>query len=187
MFLLLPKRALLLFSRRRCRPNALLPANMPLFFAMFKTLEGKTVLVELKNSLQIRGRLVSVDQYLNMKLEDIEITDRANFPQLVRPPARMHRAQCLCRLSLRALHPRPCPIPLRCLPGLATRALHSPPHHALLLPHHTPPPTAQLSVRSLFVRGGVVRYVQLPPEAVDTDLLQDASRKEALEAAKGKR
>ena len=42
-------------------------------------------------------------------------------------------------------------------------------------------------MRSLFVRGGVVRYVQLPPEAVDTDLLQDASRKEAAEAAKGKR
>jgi U6 snRNA-associated Sm-like protein LSm2 len=42
-------------------------------------------------------------------------------------------------------------------------------------------------VRSLFVRGGVVRYVQLPSEAVDTDLLQDASRKEAAEAAKGKR
>ena len=57
---------------------------MPLFFAMFKSLEGKTVQLELKNSLQIRGKLVSVDQYLNMKLDDIEITDRANFPQLVR-------------------------------------------------------------------------------------------------------
>jgi small nuclear ribonucleoprotein (snRNP)-like protein len=63
---------------------------MPLFFAMFKTLEGKTIQVELKNSLQIRGRLVSIDQYLNMKLDDIEIVDKANFPQLVRaawPPA----------------------------------------------------------------------------------------------------
>ena len=52
---------------------------------------------------------------------------------------------------------------------------------------HPRAPFPQLSVRSLFIRGGVVRYVQLPPEAVDTDLLQDASRKEAVEAAKGKR
>ena len=60
---------------------------MPLFFAMFKTLEGKTLEVELKNSLRLRGRLVSVDQYLNMKLDDIEVIDKANFPQLVRPPS----------------------------------------------------------------------------------------------------
>ena len=57
---------------------------MPLFFSMFKTLEGKTVLLELKNSLQLRGKLVSVDQYLNMKLDDIEVVDRENYPQLVR-------------------------------------------------------------------------------------------------------
>ena len=57
---------------------------MPLFFAMFKTLEGKTLEVELKNSLRLRGRLVSVDQYLNMKLDDIEVIDKANFPPLVR-------------------------------------------------------------------------------------------------------
>jgi len=42
----------------------------------------------------------------------------------------------------------------------------------------------QLSVKSLFVRGGVVRYIQLPSDAVDVELLQDASRKEAAEAAK---
>jgi U6 snRNA-associated Sm-like protein LSm2 len=36
------------------------------------------------------------------------------------------------------------------------------------------------------VRGGVIRYVHLPADAVDTELLQDASRKEAAAAA-GKR
>jgi len=35
------------------------------------------------------------------------------------------------------------------------------------------------------VRGGVIRYVHLPAGAVDTELLQDAARKEAVEAAKG--
>jgi U6 snRNA-associated Sm-like protein LSm2 len=35
-----------------------------------------------------------------------------------------------------------------------------------------------LSVKNCFIRGSVVRYVQLPPEEVDTALLQDATRKE---------
>lgn len=46
----------------------------------------------------------------------------------------------------------------------------------------------QLSVNTIFVRGTVIRYVHIPPAAVDTELLQDAARKEAMEAAKsGKR
>ena len=57
---------------------------MPIFFSMFKTLEGKTVLLELKNSLQLRGKLVSVDQYLNLQLDEVEVVDRENYPQLVR-------------------------------------------------------------------------------------------------------
>lgn len=57
---------------------------MPIFFSMFKTLEGKTVLLELKNSLQLKGKLVSVDQYLNLKLDEVEVVDRENYPQLVR-------------------------------------------------------------------------------------------------------
>jgi U6 snRNA-associated Sm-like protein LSm2 len=36
----------------------------------------------------------------------------------------------------------------------------------------------------MFVRGSVIRYVHVPPEAVATDLLQDAARREAAEAAK---
>ncbi len=58
--------------------------TMPIFFSMFKTLEGKTVLLELKNSLQLKGKLVSVDQYLNLKLDEVEVVDRENYPQLVR-------------------------------------------------------------------------------------------------------
>ena len=55
-----------------------------IFFSLFKTLEGKVVLLELKNSLQIRGTLASVDQYLNLKLDNVEVVDRDSFPQLVR-------------------------------------------------------------------------------------------------------
>ncbi|KAI1290185.1 U6 snRNA-associated Sm-like protein LSm2 [Halotydeus destructor] len=36
-----------------------------------------------------------------------------------------------------------------------------------------------LSVKNCFVRGSVVRYVQLPEDEIDVTLLQDATRKEA--------
>ncbi|KAI7832916.1 AmphiBrf43 [Kickxella alabastrina] len=36
-----------------------------------------------------------------------------------------------------------------------------------------------LSVKNCFIRGSVVRYVQLTPMSVDTALLQDAARREA--------
>lgn len=38
-----------------------------------------------------------------------------------------------------------------------------------------------MSVRNCFIRGSVVRYVQLPADEVDTALLQDATRKEAAQ------
>ena len=40
----------------------------------------------------------------------------------------------------------------------------------------------QLSVKNCFIRGSVVRYVQLPADEVDTGLLQDAARKEAAQS-----
>lgn len=36
-----------------------------------------------------------------------------------------------------------------------------------------------LSVKNCFIRGSVVRYVQLPVDEIDVTLLQDAARKEA--------
>ena len=35
------------------------------------------------------------------------------------------------------------------------------------------------SVRNCFIRGSVVRYVQLPKDSVDVDILPDATRREA--------
>lgn len=37
-----------------------------------------------------------------------------------------------------------------------------------------------MAVRNCFIRGSVVRYVQLPKGAVDTALLEDASRRGKL-------
>ncbi|EAX03526.1 LSM2 homolog, U6 small nuclear RNA associated (S. cerevisiae), isoform CRA_b [Homo sapiens] len=85
-----------------------------------KSLVGKDVVVELKNDLSICGTLHSVDQYLNIKLTDISVTDPEKYPHM-------------------------------------------------------------LSVKNCFIRGSVVRYVQLPADEVDTQLLQDAARKEALQ------
>lgn len=43
-----------------------------LFYSFFKTLVGSQVTVELKNDLEIKGTLVSVDQFLNIKLDNIQ-------------------------------------------------------------------------------------------------------------------
>ncbi|KAJ3006903.1 UNVERIFIED_CONTAM: U6 snRNA-associated Sm-like protein LSm2 [Siphonaria sp. JEL0065] len=88
-----------------------------LFYSFFKTLVGQPVVVELKNDLSIQGLLVSVDQFLNIKLDDIRVLDEKRFPHM-------------------------------------------------------------MSVKNCFIRGSVVRYVQLSAAAVDTALLQDATRRE---------
>lgn len=41
------------------------------------------VTVELKNDIQIRGTLKSVDQYLNIKLDDISVVEEVKYPHLV--------------------------------------------------------------------------------------------------------
>ncbi|KAG6473408.1 hypothetical protein ZIOFF_067324 [Zingiber officinale] len=54
-----------------------------LFFSYFKELVGKEVTVELKNDLAIRGTLHSVDQYLNIKLENIKVVDEDKYPHML--------------------------------------------------------------------------------------------------------
>ena len=53
-----------------------------LFYSFFKTLIGKRVTVELKNNVEIEGTLISVDQYLNFKLQDITVKNRDKYPHL---------------------------------------------------------------------------------------------------------
>ena len=54
-----------------------------LFYSYFKTLVGKEVTVELKNDLAITGTLHSVDQYLNIKLNDVRVVNEAKYPQMM--------------------------------------------------------------------------------------------------------
>lgn len=88
-------------------------------YSFFKTLTNQTVTIELKNDIRIRGILKSVDQYLNIKLDDIEVLDLAKYPHLS-------------------------------------------------------------SVKNMFIRGSVVRYVMLPRSEVDVGLLEDATRRGKL-------
>ena len=88
-----------------------------LFFSFFKTLVGKQVCIELKNDIAITGTLISVDQYLNIKLVDVHVVDEQRYPQLA-------------------------------------------------------------VIKNCFVRGSVIRYIQIPSKEVDVELLQDATRKE---------
>ena len=39
-------------------------------------------------------------------------------------------------------------------------------------------------MKNCFIRGSVIRYVQLPSSEVDTELLQDATRREAAQQKK---
>lgn len=50
--------------------------------SFFKTLIDQTVTVELKNDIKITGTLKSVDQYLNIKLDDISVHEELNYPHL---------------------------------------------------------------------------------------------------------
>ncbi|KAH8591949.1 hypothetical protein B0O99DRAFT_654101 [Bisporella sp. PMI_857] len=93
-----------------------------LFFSFFKTLVDHEVTVELKNDIQIKGTLKSVDQYLNIKLDDIQVVEELKYPHLS-------------------------------------------------------------SSKNIFIRGSTVRYVHLPGSAVDTALLEDATRREAANQA----
>lgn len=84
--------------------------------SFFKTLVDSEVTVELKNDISIRGTLKSVDQYLNIKLDDITVIEEIKYPHLS-------------------------------------------------------------SVKNIFIRGSVVRYVHLASASVDTALLEDATRR----------
>ncbi|KAF8328224.1 uncharacterized protein EI90DRAFT_2926665, partial [Cantharellus anzutake] len=87
-----------------------------LIFSVFKTLTDQRVTVELKNDLCIVGTLKSVDQFLNIRLDNISVMDEARHPHMI-------------------------------------------------------------AVKNCFIRGSVVRYVQLPVAGVDVQLLEDASRR----------
>eukprot|EP00961_Rhodomonas_salina_P192114 2592141-Rhodomonas_salina.2 len=53
-------------------------------------------------------------------------------------------------------------------------------------PHSSSSLRSQISVKSCFIRGSVVRYVQLPAAELDADVLQDSTRTEVAKEQAGK-
>ena len=51
-----------------------------LFLHLFRSLQGKKVIITLKNSIVIQGILQSVDHFYNVKLVQTEVLDTANSP-----------------------------------------------------------------------------------------------------------
>lgn len=56
-----------------------------MFFQFYQQLVGKNaqVRVELKNDLIISGQIVSVDQFLNFRLDNVSFSDNDKHPQMV--------------------------------------------------------------------------------------------------------
>ena len=127
----------------------------------------------------------SVDQFLNIKLLTVSVEDSENFPHMVRRCAgsrlSLGRAESQPSSS-RGLAASPSPSapaqPPRC-PSPASARSASNPHRAPLL-------ESQQSVKNCFIRGSVIRYVQLPSAEIDTELLQDATRREAAQQKNSK-
>lgn len=81
------KKALASSSRKDWKSNTrntqlLYFALIMIFFSFFKTLVGKEVAIELKNDVVIMGVLLSVDQYLNVKLKNVHVVNSEAHPQL---------------------------------------------------------------------------------------------------------
>ncbi|KAB5574423.1 hypothetical protein DKX38_001617 [Salix brachista] len=149
-----------------------------LFFSYFKDLVGKEVTVELKNDLAIRGTLHSVDQYLNIKLENTRVVDQDKYPHMV------IKLSSTSTLQVGYLGVQIVLIICSKLFGISFLTLVLVLHQAnfpgvKLVRLGMSRTYVELSVRNCFIRGSVVRYVQLPPEGVDVDLLHDATRREA--------
>lgn len=75
------------------------PQADSLLHSFFKTLVDHEVTVELKNDISIKGTLKSVDQFLNIKLDDIQVLEELKYPHLV-----SHKDNALKGLWMRAQH-----------------------------------------------------------------------------------
>jgi small nuclear ribonucleoprotein (snRNP)-like protein len=96
-----------------------LPASAMLFYSYFKTLVGKEVTVELKNDLAITGTLHSVDQYLNVKLNNVKVVNEAKYPHMARRLEMLHvcpkKVNLLCNCAAHTVTRLLVPVNMLCL------------------------------------------------------------------------
>ncbi|PWN24778.1 Sm-like ribonucleo protein [Jaminaea rosea] len=122
-----------------------------LIFSFFKTLTGHPVTIELKNDVAITGTLKSVDQFLNFRIENLRVVGNEEAEDAAAAAAGVGMNGEGAENGTGAV-------------GEAIKGAR--------WPH-------LLSLKSAFIRGSVVRYVHIPAGAVDTQLLEDATRREA--------
>jgi small nuclear ribonucleoprotein (snRNP)-like protein len=120
------------------------------------------VTVELKNDISIRGTLKSVDQYLNIKLDDITVLDELKYPHLSSVKNIFIR---YVKALLSAANSS------RLRETLCSRSWSGRVQWILRSGH------SEETQRLTAARGSVVRYVHLPASEVDRGLLEDASRR----------
>ncbi|KAA8543201.1 hypothetical protein F0562_021304 [Nyssa sinensis] len=84
-----------------------------LFFSYFKDLVGREVTVELKNDLAIRGTLHSVDQYLNIKLENTRVVDQDKYPHMLSVRNCFIRGSVTCVLKVNIGCCNECPVKVK--------------------------------------------------------------------------
>lgn len=143
----------------RCYSTLIFLLVYKLIFSVFKTLTDQTVIVELKNDLCITGILKSVDQcvrspqllasyWLPRLTRDSDILIFVSMPSKFRMQTSTHTWWVAFILRRR------------------NRNLDTYSYFHL-----------KMAVKNCFIRGSVVRYVQLPASAMDTQLLEDATRR----------
>lgn len=131
------------------------PPFVQLIFSVLKTLQDQELTVELKNDMAIRGQLKSVDQCAypalssSISADPLPSTGSSTSSSTTSAYWTKSATRIWCaRLFLFLLYK-------------ATDLFHR----------------VQVAVRNCFIRGSTVRYVQLPKAAVDTQLLEDATRR----------
>jgi U6 snRNA-associated Sm-like protein LSm2 len=152
-----------------------------LFYSYFKTLVGQEVTVELKNDLAITGEWGMGEGraggrvFLRARVRSPGIATARQPPPAITSPlslslslsphvphaGRLHSVDQYLNIKLSDVRQQ-------------TTTATGPSGAAAV-----PPSPALASVRNAFIRGSVVRYVVLPASGVDTELLHDATRREA--------
>ena len=67
---------------------------------MFKSLKDRRVVIELKSGLRMSGTLLTVDQYHNVKLDDVQAEDPVHYPQFASVEHLFIRGSSIATISL---------------------------------------------------------------------------------------
>ncbi len=109
-------------------------------------------------------------RFLNIRLDGIHVTDAERFPHMVsRRDSLGPEAELTAAFHVMS--------PLESVDYRIHTTSRGPVTLSNPAVPYAPAHCTQMSVKNCFIRGSVVRYVQMPSSAVDTQLLEDATRR----------